>query len=57
MPVLWPEGTGWNPSAQEVRLSNGDLAAMGDSVTGGGGSYGTGHEQRAVLSHRETLLG
>ncbi len=40
IPVLWPEGTTWNPSAEAVRLSNGDLAAMGDSVIGGGGFYG-----------------
>ena len=37
MPVIWPEGTSWDPSDKAVRLPEGDVAPLGSRVTGGGG--------------------
>jgi hypothetical protein len=36
-PVVWPYGTTWDAQAQAVRLSDGQLVALGDRVSGGGG--------------------
>lgn len=36
-PVVWPYGTTWDPGAQSVRLSDGQVVALGDRVSGGGG--------------------
>ena len=36
-PVVWPYGTTWDSQAQAVRLSDGQVVALGDRVSGGGG--------------------
>jgi hypothetical protein len=36
-PVVWPYGTTWDAEAQAVRLSDGQVVALGDRVSGGGG--------------------
>ncbi|MBC2934450.1 hypothetical protein [Nocardioides sp. zg-1228] len=36
-PVVWPYGTTWDADAQAVRLSDGQVVALGDRVSGGGG--------------------
>lgn len=36
-PVIWPYGTTWDAQAQAVRLSDGQVVALGDRVSGGGG--------------------
>lgn len=36
-PVVWPYGTTWDAQAQAVRLSDGQVVALGDRVSGGGG--------------------
>ena len=36
-PVVWPYGTTWDAEAQAVRLSDGQVVALGDQVSGGGG--------------------
>lgn len=36
-PVVWPYGTTWDAKAQAVRLSDGQVVALGDRVSGGGG--------------------
>jgi hypothetical protein len=36
-PVVWPHGTTWDAEAQAVRLSDGQVVALGDRVSGGGG--------------------
>ncbi len=47
-PVIWPEGTQWDAQAQTVRLPNGEMAAMGDRVSGGGGYYTNGNSVSRV---------
>ena len=39
-PVRWPDGTSWDEDESAVRLSDGTLVREGDSVSGGGGSFG-----------------
>jgi hypothetical protein len=36
-PVIWPYGTTWDAEARAVRLSDGQVVALGDRVSGGGG--------------------
>lgn len=36
-PVVWPYGTTWDAETEAVRLSDGQVAALGDRVSGGGG--------------------
>lgn len=36
-PVVWPYGTTWDSETQAVRLSDGQVVALGDRVSGGGG--------------------
>lgn len=36
-PVVWPHGTTWDGDAQAVRLPDGQVVALGDRVSGGGG--------------------
>lgn len=36
-PVVWPHGTTWDADAQAVQLSDGQVIALGDRVSGGGG--------------------
>lgn len=36
-PVVWPFGSTWNSESQTVRLSDGQVVAVGDRVSGGGG--------------------
>jgi hypothetical protein len=36
-PVVWPHGTTWDGDDQAVRLSDGQVVALGDRVSGGGG--------------------
>ena len=36
-PVVWPHGTTWDADAQAVQLSDGQVVALGDRVSGGGG--------------------
>ena len=36
-PVVWPYGTTWDAQAQAVLLSDGQVVALGDRVSGGGG--------------------
>lgn len=36
-PVIWPHGTTWDAEGQAVRLSDGQVVALGDRVSGGGG--------------------
>ena len=36
-PVVWPYATTWDAKAQEVRLPDGQVVALGDRVSGGGG--------------------
>lgn len=38
--VVWPDGTKWDEDEQAVELPNGDLVREGDTVKGGGGSFG-----------------
>lgn len=35
--LIWPYGTTWDAEAQAVRLSDGQVVALGDGVSGGGG--------------------
>ena len=39
-PVRWPDGTSWNEEEAAVELADGTLVREGDSVSGGGGSFG-----------------
>lgn len=36
-PVVWPDGTEWDADEEAVRLDDGTLVQVGDSVSGGGG--------------------
>ena len=36
-PVVWPFGTTWDAETEKVRLSDGQVVALGDRVSGGGG--------------------
>jgi hypothetical protein len=36
-PVVWSYGTTWDAEAQAVRLFHGQVVALGDRVSGGGG--------------------
>lgn len=36
-PVVWPHGTTWDAGANAVRLPDGQVVALGDRVSGGGG--------------------
>jgi hypothetical protein len=36
-PVVWPYGTTWDAEGQTVQLSDGQVVALGDRVSGGGG--------------------
>lgn len=36
-PVIWPHGTAWDQDRQAVLLPDGDVASLGDEVSGGGG--------------------
>lgn len=36
-PVVWPPDTTWDEDAEAVRLPNGQMASLGDRVSGGGG--------------------
>lgn len=36
-PVVWPYGTTWDADARAVRLPDGQVVALGDRVSGGGG--------------------
>lgn len=36
-PVVWPYGTTWDAEAEAVRLSDGQVVALGNRVSGGGG--------------------
>jgi hypothetical protein len=36
-PVVWPYGTTWDAEGQTVRLSDAQVVALGDRVSGGGG--------------------
>jgi hypothetical protein len=36
-PVVWPYGASWDAEGQTVQLSDGQVVALGDRVSGGGG--------------------
>ena len=36
-PVVWPYGTTWDAKGQTVQLFEGQVVALGDRVSGGGG--------------------
>lgn len=36
-PIVWPLGTSWNEAESAVRLGDGTLVYVGDTVSGGGG--------------------
>ncbi len=37
VPVVWPYGTTWDAETEAVRLSEDQIVALGDRVSGGGG--------------------
>ena len=47
--VIWPDGTRWDSEADALRLTSGDLAQIGASVSGGG-LYVTGPPAQASLA-------
>lgn len=40
LPVVWPNGTNWDPEAETVTLNDGQSVAIGGSILGAGGSAG-----------------
>ena len=37
LPIIWPAGTSWDPSTEEVVLDDGKRVPIGGTVSGGGG--------------------
>jgi hypothetical protein len=52
--ALWPDGTGWDSEADQLRLPGGALVARGQSVVGGGGEV-PGSIARAALAEGQPL--
>jgi hypothetical protein len=43
--VIWPDGTTWDEGQGAVRLDDGRLVRVGESVTGGGGMAAEGRDR------------
>jgi hypothetical protein len=47
--VIWPEGTAWDTETDGLRLPNGDVRKVGETVSGGG-YYVTGTSAQSSLA-------
>lgn len=54
-PLVWPNGTAWDEDAQSVLLNDGQMAAIGQSIFGGGG-YSSVDVARSLLSDDAAAL-
>jgi hypothetical protein len=52
--VVWPDGTGWDPEQQTVRLSDGSPLYVGGAVVGGGGMVAEGRASAKAWKQGET---